>query len=140
MKSLFVTILMSILFCSYSRACDCDKERSPVQELLQSSKAVFTGTVISTKDSSFKDSSGSRTLRKMVLRIDKMIKGDSKKEIAVFTEYMDCGQLLRKGKKYLVYTYEHCTSGLLIMHQCHSPCPEINSELAKQDLEEIKKL
>jgi hypothetical protein len=112
-----------------------------MQKLLKSSKIVFTGTVISTKSSSFREPIIQEPYQEIVLKVDSVIVGDSiKSEITVFTQHSDCGEFLHKGHSYLVYTYVDMQNNLLIMHQCHSPCPEINTEFAKKDLEEIRKL
>ena len=132
---------MIIFFCSYTKACDCDQERKPLQELFKSSKIVLIGTVISTKNSNFRDSVTGDTFQEIILKIDNIIMGNSSlSKITVFTEHSDCGEFLKKGKTYLVYAFWNTQNNLLEIHQCHSPCPEIDTDFAKRDLKEIKRL
>jgi hypothetical protein len=140
MKIIFFTAILSVFFCTYCKACDCDEERQSMQKLLKSSKVVFTGTVISTKRSDFRDTISQDTYQEFIIRVDSMIVGDfTTREITVITEHSSCGQFLRTGRKYLIYAYVDMQNNLRI-HQCHSPCNEINTEVAKMDLEEIRKL
>jgi len=140
MKAIFLTTLLTIFFYSNINACDCDQERKPIKTLLKSSKVIFIGTVVSSRNSNVRDSVMGDTFQEIVLKIENIEAGDfSSSEITVLTQHSDCGQFLQKGKKYLVYAFEN-QSRLLEIHQCHSPCPETNTDFAKKDLEEIKRL
>lgn len=139
MKHILLLVALSIHLTIL--ACDCDQPRPSVKSKLNNSKAVFTGTIISSKKSNFKDTLTGKSYNEFFISVHTTIKGDStKKEMVVLTEESDCGIFLKIGEPYLIYAFETSQKGPLFIVQCHANCPPLSSDMAKKDLDEIKRL
>lgn len=140
MKAIILTFLLAIFFTGTSKACDCDGERQSIENLLKSSSLTFIGTVVSVKKSNLRDTATRTSFYKVVLRVDSIIGGDfTGKEISIYVETTNCAPHFLRAKQFLIYAFENQYK-VLKADQCHSPCPEINTEMARGDLEAIRQL
>lgn len=140
MKIIFLVAILGICISSVTKACDCDGERQSIENLLKSSSLTFIGTVVSVKKSSLRDTAIGNYFYKVVFRVDSIVAGaGTGKEISIYVETSNCAPQFLKARQFLIYAFENQYK-VLEAHQCHSPCPEINTEMARKDLEAIRQL
>ena len=142
MEKIIIIIVTLLLASQSSFCCDCNSETKSVKQAVADSKEVFVGTVISSiiSNITFKNGPHIVTFQEIRLKIDLPLFGDSTKEITVLTDQSDCGQMLKEGRKYLVYAFVGYRTKKLELHECHAYCPEASSKEAQNAIHVIRKM
>lgn len=102
---LFVLAVLFQLGVSFSFACSCSDP--DIRQRFRSSKAVFSGEVVSMTDLAEKDFVDSLFFWKAVFKVDKQWKGKKQKQIEALVAFDNpgwCGDLnVKVGDKFLIY-------------------------------------
>jgi hypothetical protein len=86
--------------------CSCAGPRD-VPSALASAQAVFTGRVVSVRDTTVQTDHGPWRRRRVMLRVDRAWKGVEAETVTVLTGWGggDCGFPFERGESYLVYAH-----------------------------------
>jgi hypothetical protein len=106
-KQLFIAGLVVMLFASARAfACQCAGTRPSCQEYWEAT-AVFSGTVIESRQVTVSEGTYSHEMRAIRLSIDQPFRGVEGAEVEVLTGFGggDCGFGFRQTEQYLVYAY-----------------------------------